>query len=98
MQFISPLPQKFADFLNTFNLTNSVDLRRLLLVVNDWETDYNIDMHHDLDWIKYTIYSFVRLYESEALKCKHEESWYNSRVWSLIDTIFDDIKTLQVLR
>ncbi|KAF1797931.1 hypothetical protein FB192DRAFT_1288958, partial [Mucor lusitanicus] len=37
------------------------------------------------------------LYESQALEDMHEESWYNSRVWFLLDTAFDDIKSLQVI-
>ncbi|KAI8333759.1 hypothetical protein BD560DRAFT_309928, partial [Blakeslea trispora] len=50
------------------------------------------------DWVKHAIFSFVRLYESGNLEKIQKEAWYNSHVWSLIDTIFDDIKTLHIRR
>lgn len=98
IQFISPIPKELADYINTFNHTNIKDLRTELLKVHDWETNYSIDKNHDLDWTKHTIYYFVRLCESGNLKNIHKEAWYNARIWSLIDTIFDDVKSLQVVR
>lgn len=98
IQFISPIPKELATYINAFNLTNVKDIRAELLKVQDWEINYSIDKDHDLDWAKHTIHSFVRLYESGNLKTIHKESWYNARVWSLIDTIFDDLESLQVVR
>lgn len=97
-QFISPIPGKLVTYINTFNLTNVKDLRAELLKAQDWEINYSTDKDHDLDWAKHTIHSFVRLYESGNLKTVYKESWYNTRVWSLIDTIFDDLESLQVVR
>lgn len=98
IQFIIPIPKKFTTYINAFNRTHVKDLRAELLKAQDWEINYSIDKDHDLDWAKHTILSFVRLYESGNLKTVHNESWYNARVWSLIDTIFDDLKSLQVVR
>lgn len=53
---------------------------------------------YDLDWVKHTVHSFIQLYESGKMKIIHEEARYNTRVWSLIDTIFDDIESLQGVR
>jgi hypothetical protein len=40
--------------------------------------------YHDLDWIR--------------LKNAPVETWYDRRVWCLIDNAFDDIGSIQVLR
>ncbi|RCH79976.1 hypothetical protein CU097_002841, partial [Rhizopus azygosporus] len=87
-----------ANYINGFNCDSTKDLRTQLLKVQDWEHDYDPKKYYDFDWVKHTIFSFVRLYESGNLKKIQKEAWYNSHVWSLIDTIFDDIKTLQVIR
>ncbi|EPB83448.1 hypothetical protein HMPREF1544_09776 [Mucor circinelloides 1006PhL] len=53
---------------------------------------------HDFDWVKHTIFSLVKLYESGNLKKIQKEVWYNGHVWSLIGTIFNDIEALYVIR
>ncbi|KAI7899290.1 uncharacterized protein BX663DRAFT_564104 [Cokeromyces recurvatus] len=98
IQFISHIPEKLATYINAFNLTNTQNLRDELLKAQDWKSNYSINKDYDLDWVKHTIYSFVRLYESGNLKTVHKEAWCNTRVWSLIDTIFDDFESLQVVR
>jgi hypothetical protein len=77
IQYIVPIPKELATYINAFNLTNVKDLRTELLKVHDWEINYSIDKEHDLDWVKHTIHSFVRLYESGNLKTIHKESWYS---------------------
>lgn len=96
--YIERLPEDFAEYLNKFNLSSTEELREQLRIVNGWESHYNIDESHDLDWVKHTIHTYVRLYESQALENMHEESWYNTRVWFLLDTAFDDVKSLNVVR
>ncbi|KAI8991880.1 hypothetical protein BDF20DRAFT_846936 [Mycotypha africana] len=98
IDYITTLPTGLANYINSFNCDSTEDLRAQLLKVQDWENNYNPKEHHDFDWVKHTIFSFVRLYESGNLKRIQKEAWYNSRVWSLIDTIFDDIETLHVIR
>lgn len=98
IEFITTLPTDLANYINGFNCDSTKDLRTQLLKVQDWEHDYDPKKYYDFDWVKHTIFSFVRLYESGNLKKIQKEAWYNSHVWSLIDTIFDDIKTLQVIR
>lgn len=67
VQYITLIPEKLATYINAFNLTNIQDLRTELLKVHDWEINYSIDNDHDLDWVKHTIHSFVRPYESGNL-------------------------------
>lgn len=99
VQFITRIPEELATYINNFNCNNVKDLRSELLKPHQWENEYNINTHHDLDWVKHTIHSFVRLYESGNLKIVHKESWYNARMWSLIDiTIFDDVGSLQAVQ
>ncbi|KAI8990244.1 hypothetical protein BDB01DRAFT_709363, partial [Pilobolus umbonatus] len=50
--------------------------------------EYDVNNHHDLDWIKHTVYSYIRLYESGELNTVHKEQWYNKHVWLPIDTVF----------
>lgn len=96
--FVDTLPTDLANYINGFNCDNAKELRAQLLKVQDWEHNYDSKKYHDFDWVKHTIFSFVRLYESGNLKKIQKETWYNSHVWSLIDTIFDDIDTLHVIR
>ncbi|KAI7889881.1 uncharacterized protein EV154DRAFT_268247 [Mucor mucedo] len=96
--FVDTLPTDLANYINGFNCDNAKELRAQLLKVQDWEHIYDSKKYHDFDWVKHTIFSFVRLYESGNLKKIQKETWYNSHVWSLIDTIFDDIDTLHVIR
>lgn len=71
IQFASSIPKELATYINASNITNVKDLRAELLRAHDWEINYNIDKDHDLDWVKHTIHSFVRLYESGNLKIVH---------------------------
>jgi hypothetical protein len=70
----------------------------LLLEVEEWEKKYNMEQYHDLDWVKFVVYSYVRLFESSQLLRPKSETWYDRRVWSLIDTVFEDVPSLKVIR
>ncbi|KAL7310038.1 hypothetical protein PS15m_010846 [Mucor circinelloides] len=87
IDFVDTLPTDLANYINSFNCDSAKELRTQLLKVQD-----------DFDWVKHTIFSFVRLYESGNIKRTQKEAWYNSHVWSLIDTIFNDIEVLHVIR
>ena len=64
----------------------------------DWEKEeYDVNNHHDLDWIKHTIHSYIRLYESGELNTVQKEQWYNKHVWLPIDTVFNDINSIQIV-
>ncbi|ORE04367.1 hypothetical protein BCV72DRAFT_231627 [Rhizopus microsporus var. microsporus] len=59
MEFEVPLPKELADFINKFNCDTIPEVRKQLLVIEEWEKNYSIEEFHDLDWIKFTVYSFV---------------------------------------
>lgn len=97
--FIDALPTDPANYINnSFNCDSAKELRTQLLRVQDWKHDYDSKKYHDLDWVKYTIFSFVRLYESGNPKKIQKEAWYTSHIWSPIDIIFNDIEVLHVIR
>ncbi|KAG0735103.1 hypothetical protein G6F57_013052 [Rhizopus arrhizus] len=55
------------------------------------------ELSSDFDWIRHSIYTLLRLYESDKLKKAHRESWYLSHIWQFIDNAFDNIKNIDVL-
>lgn len=94
----SRIPQDLVDYINHFNCDNLKDLRTRLADTQDWEKEeYDMNKHHDLDWIKHTIYSYIRLYESGELNTAQKEQWYNKHVWLPIDTVFDDINSIHIV-
>lgn len=96
MEFEVPLPKVLADFI--FNCDTIPEVRKQLLLVEEWEENYSIEEFHDLDWIKFTVYSFVRLYESNNPKRMQNEVWYNANVWTIIDNAFDNIEEIKAIR
>ncbi|CAO3617266.1 unnamed protein product [Mucor fragilis] len=67
MNIISKIPQDLSDYIDHFNRDNLKELRKRLADTQDWEKEYDMNKHHDLDWTKHTIYSYIRLYESGEL-------------------------------
>lgn len=98
MTITSRIPQDLCDYIEHFNCDNIKDLWRRLADTQDWEKEeYNMNKHHDLDWIKHTIHSYVRLYESGELNTVQKEQWYNKHIWLPIDTVFNDISSIQIV-
>ncbi|KAI7896379.1 uncharacterized protein EV154DRAFT_598334 [Mucor mucedo] len=65
MTITSRIPQDLCDYIEHFNCDNIKDLRRRLADIQDWEKEeYDVNKYHDLDWIKHTIRSSTRLYQS----------------------------------
>ncbi|KAG2196029.1 hypothetical protein INT47_005365, partial [Mucor saturninus] len=98
MTITSRIPQDLCDYIEHFNCDNVKDLRRRLADTQDWEKEeYDMNKHHDLDWIKHTIHFYVRLYESGELKTIQKEQWYNKHIWLPIVTVFNDISSIQIV-
>lgn len=92
------IPQDLCDYIENFNCDNLKDLRMHLANTQDWEKEeHDVNNHHDLDWIKHTIHSYIRLYESGELNTVQKEQWYNKHVWLPIDTVFNDISSIQIV-
>ncbi|KAG1460370.1 hypothetical protein G6F56_005965 [Rhizopus delemar] len=74
MNIISRIPQDLGDYIDHFNCDNLKDLQTHLTDIQDWEKEeYNMNKHHDLDWIKHDIHSYIKLYESGELNTAHKE-------------------------
>lgn len=98
IEFEQSLPKQLADYINRFNCGNIPEVRKQLLLVEEWEKNYSIEESQDLDWVKFTVYAFVRLYESNNLRRKQSEARYNANVWSVIDKSFDNFEEMKAVR
>lgn len=67
------LPENIQEYLSYFNRNNLKDLRSELSRTHTWEWNYNEGERHNLDWIKHTMHSYIRLFKSDALKYAHKE-------------------------
>jgi hypothetical protein len=97
MNIISKIPEDLQGYINHFSCNNLKDLRMRLVDTQAWEREYDINKHHDLDWTKHTMYSYIRLYESEKLNTVQKEQWYNKHIWLPIGTVFNDIKNIHIV-
>ncbi|GAN01509.1 hypothetical protein MAM1_0008d00942 [Mucor ambiguus] len=88
------MPTKLRDYFNTYNLTTTTALRQKIFAQEQLDEEYSEDM----DWIRFTVYSFVREYEAESFKRSHSEEWYKAHVWHFLDTVFNNLSEIEVLR
>ena len=88
------MPSKLRDYFNKYNLTTTTALRQKIFAPEQLDEEYSQDM----DWIRFTVYSFVREYESESFKRSHSEEWYKAHVWHFLDTVFNNVNEIEVLR
>ncbi|KAI8080312.1 hypothetical protein BDF21DRAFT_418801, partial [Thamnidium elegans] len=94
---IVPLLSELRDYINSFNCTNTKQIRQSLAKRQHWEIEYDMNKHHDFDWLKLVIHALLREYESGSLNVSKKELWYNIHIWSFIDRIFDDLPSLEVV-
>jgi hypothetical protein len=80
-------------YLNKYNLTTTTALRQQIFT-QPLDEDYSQDM----DWIRFTVYSLVREYESDNFKRSHSEEWYKAHVRHFLDTVFNNESEIEVLR
>ncbi|KAI9327878.1 hypothetical protein BD770DRAFT_334338 [Pilaira anomala] len=92
------MPLALCNCLNSFNKTTTTAIRREIFKTQDFDKNYSFELSSDFDWIRHSIYTLLRLYESDKLKNAHTESWYLSHVWQFIDSSFDSIENIDVLR
>ncbi|KAI7901736.1 uncharacterized protein BX663DRAFT_456665 [Cokeromyces recurvatus] len=88
------MPTKLRDYFNKYNLTITTALRQKIFTPEQLDENYSQDM----DWIRFTVYSFVREYESESFKRPHSEEWYKAHVWHFLDTVFNNVSEIEILR
>ncbi|KAF1802701.1 hypothetical protein V8B55DRAFT_1482346 [Mucor lusitanicus] len=88
------MPNKLRDHLNSYNLATTAALRQKIFASEEFDPEHAQDM----DWICFTIYASVREYESGSFKRLHSEEWYKAHVWHFLDTVFDSMNEIEVLR
>lgn len=49
IEFEVPVPKELADFINKFNCDTISEVRKQLLLIEEWEKNYSIEGFHDLD-------------------------------------------------
>lgn len=88
-------PQSSEKFklLSRFNTTYIEELREAFKTNHVFNTPFDAEN----DWIVYTIYSLLREYENGNLERKHNEAWYQSHIWNMIETYFDRIENLEAV-
>jgi hypothetical protein len=64
----------------------------------NFDKDYDYSTFYDYDWVRITIYQSLREYDVGILKKRHREEWYMAHVWNFIDTVFNDMELINVLR
>ncbi|KAI9340358.1 hypothetical protein BD770DRAFT_372594 [Pilaira anomala] len=93
-----PLPTKeFKAFLNSYNHDSSQKIRTALGANHQFHADYDKDINADKDWVNYVVHSLVREYEFGNMDRQHTEAWYQSHIWSMIESCFDKVKGIEAV-
>lgn len=91
--FFKKTPFGAGTTATTISLTTTA-LRQKISTPEQLDEEYSQDM----DCIRFTIYSFVREYESESFKRSHGEERYKTHVWHFLETVFNNVSEVEVLR
>lgn len=49
------------------------------------------------DWINVVVFSLVREYENGNMDRYHNEQWYQSHIWSMIESCFDKLENIEAV-
>ncbi|ORE13506.1 hypothetical protein BCV71DRAFT_277992 [Rhizopus microsporus] len=71
---IPRMPLTLRGYLNSFNKTTTIDIRHEIFKSQNFDENYSRNFSGDFDWITHSIYTLLRLYESDKLKKVHRES------------------------
>ncbi|CAG8670241.1 9222_t:CDS:10, partial [Funneliformis mosseae] len=98
---VTPISDEVVDYLEQINEKSS--LREVRDFINQCDErlgkSYDRSKNHDIDYIRYSVYSMVRELESGSLRQENLESWYNCHVWTpIVDQGFSDINGTSVVR
>lgn len=93
-----PIPSdELKLFMNKYNLDNTEEIRAALEKYHTFQSDYNKDKNADRDWVNFVVYSLVREYENGNMDRPHHEAWYQSHIWSMIESCFDKLKNVEAV-
>ncbi|KAI8880320.1 hypothetical protein K501DRAFT_275732 [Backusella circina FSU 941] len=88
----APLPSvKLQKFLSKFNLYSTEKIRAALGENNLLRVEFDSQKDADKDWIIHTIHSILREFEYGNMKRSNREAWYQSPIWSMIESCFDNL-------
>ncbi|KAI9351864.1 hypothetical protein BD770DRAFT_445613 [Pilaira anomala] len=62
-----------------------------------FELDYKKEESFDKDWINLVVSSLVREYENGDMDRCHNEQWYQSQIWSMIESCFDKLENIEAV-
>ncbi|KAG2190961.1 hypothetical protein INT46_006819 [Mucor plumbeus] len=92
----TPSPSdELITFLNRFNLDSTENIRAALGKNNQFKANFDSQKDADEDWIVHTIYSLLREFEYGNMERSHREAWYQSHIWSMIESCFDKLKGVE---
>ncbi|KAI9258465.1 hypothetical protein EDC94DRAFT_661010 [Helicostylum pulchrum] len=90
-----PKPPDFLKFfLNQYNQVSTSKLRTALGNNHTFHSDYSKEESADKDWITLVIFSLVREYENGNTNRSHNERWYQTHIWSMIESCFDKLEDI----
>jgi hypothetical protein len=93
-----PFPTKeFKTFLNSYNLDSSQKIRTALGTNHQFHANYDKDINADEDWVNHVVHSLVREYEFGNMDRHHNEAWYQSHIWSMMESCFNMVKRIEAV-
>lgn len=90
-------PDSLKLFLNKYNKNSTAQLRNALGKNHTFQLDYKKEESFDKDWINLVVYSLVREYENGNMNRFHNEQWYQSHIWSMIESCFDKLENIEAV-
>ncbi|ORX58004.1 hypothetical protein DM01DRAFT_1283864 [Hesseltinella vesiculosa] len=94
----SAMPEDLKKYLLSFDLRSLKQLRDHLYTPQDWQKKYDSGAHADFEWIHGSFVNMLREQEFKTLDVPHLESWYNAHIWKFIDSAFDDVMEVDLVR
>lgn len=90
-------PDSLKLFLNQYNQDSTAKLRAALGNNHTFHYDYNKEESFDKDWINLVIFSLVREYENGNMDRPHNERWYQTHIWSMIEICFNKLEDIEAV-
>ncbi|RUP46190.1 hypothetical protein BC936DRAFT_147238 [Jimgerdemannia flammicorona] len=98
---VPQLSEDVAEYLSRFSTKMKIaDVRETLFSQDErFGRGYTKDAYHDLDYIRYALYTVVREIEGGHLQDNNLESWYNCHIWhAIFDQGFGNLPRISVVR
>ncbi|KAG0975661.1 hypothetical protein G6F29_011371 [Rhizopus arrhizus] len=90
-------PDSLKKILNQYKQDSTAKLRTALGNNHTFHSAYNKEESADKDWITLVIFSLVREYENGNMNRPHNERWYQTHIWSMIESCFDKLEDIEAI-